>query len=350
MDTADLSWPLILRKLTEQDDLSHPEVRWLVEDMRNEQATDAQIAACLVLLHTKGETEAELAAMTTVLLDGAKPLRIDREFIDVCGTGGSDARRSGAVNISTMSSFVIAAAGVPVCKHGGRAASSTSGSADLVDRLGIRVEMGEDLINHLLACTNWAFCYGPYYQPRLRRLGQIRRELQIRTTFNIVLPLVHPARPKYRLVGVSDRRHLSTMPQILTHLGTAAALVVLGHGSVDELTTSGPAEVAELRNGQVSRYTVDPAALGLRAVDAAQLAGGSPEKNREIADSVLAGQPSPWADMVALNAAAGLYVSEQVDGLEEGIRFSQEILASGRAREIVQDVRRRQARYSQRCE
>lgn len=294
-------------------------------------APPVRVAGLLVALRVKGETVDEIVAVARCLRERAvrAPLA-DPRTLDTCGTGGDDA---GTFNISTASALVVAGAGLPVAKHGNRAISSRAGSIDVLEALGVRVELGVEESARLLREVGFAPFPAPVAHPALRAVGAVRRELGVRTLMNCLGPLLNPVGVRRQLVGVYEARLVTPLAEALGRLGAEAALVVHGDDGLDELTTTTTSRAALFRDGAVRELVVDPEALGLARARPADLAGGDPERNAAILTEVLAGKSGPRRDVVLLNAAAALWVGGAADDLEAGITLAARSLDSGAARE-----------------
>lgn len=331
-------WPAVLGPLVRGDDLTSTQAAAALAEILAGNATATQIAAFITLLHAKGETVEELAALVRTMLEFAEPIPLavgDGDVLDTCGTGGSPQRRAGAFNVSTIASFVVAGAGAKVAKHGGRAASATSSSADVLSALGVHVELGAAGVAACVAEAGMAFCFAPLFHPAARHAAPVRRELGVPTVFNFVNPLSNPARPRRQLVGVSQPALAEKMLGVLEANGAARAMVVYGHDGLDELTTTTTSTAIELRDGEVRTFVVDPGSLGLDVVSAEQLRGGGPATNADLARRVLDGSAGPHRDIVVLNAAAGLVVAGVVDDLPSGVDAARASIDSGRARGVL---------------
>jgi anthranilate phosphoribosyltransferase len=253
------------------------------------------------------------------------------DAIDIVGTGGAPSRRVHALNVSTISCFVAAGAGAKVCKHGNRKASSTSGSTDVLDALGIGVELDGPGVARCVDEVGVGFCFARVFHPAMRHAGPVRAELGVPTVFNFLGPLSNPARVRRQVVGVADLRVAPTVVGVLRQREFARAMVVHGHDQMDEITLTGPSTVFELRDGDVREYELDPTAFGLAVVAPEQLRGGDAEANAVIARAVLGGETGPYRDIVLLNAAAGLVVAGVVDEMGEGIEAARASIDGGKA-------------------
>lgn len=333
MEAAGPIWPGVLAALVRRHDLDPAQVEAVMEAVLSGEATDAQIAGFAVGLRAKGETPSELAAMVRTMLRYAEPVVVDflpdpSAAVDIVGTGGDRAR---TVNISTVASFVVAGCGVPVVKHGNRAASSACGSADVLEALGVAIDLGPEGVAGCVAEAGIGFCFAPRFHPAMRFAGPARRELGVPTSFNFLGPLANPARVRRQVIGVSDPAMAGRMVRVLAELGSRRALVVFSHDGLDELTTTDRSTVHELDGERVSEWVLDPADLGLARADRDELVGGDPDENAAAARRVLAGEPGPVADVVALNAAAGLLVAGAAGTLADGLVAARRAIADGRA-------------------
>jgi anthranilate phosphoribosyltransferase len=276
-------------------------------------ATPAQTAGFVVALRSKGESPDEVAGLVEVMLDFATPVQVPGRVVDTCGTGGD---RSNTVNISTMAALIVAAAGVPVVKHGGRASSSASGSADVLEALGVVVDLPAEAVAPCLAEAGIAFCFAPVFHPGMRHAAVARRELGIGTVFNILGPLTNPARPAAQSIGVSEARLAPVMAAVLAARGTDA-LVFRGDDGLDELTTTSASRVWVVAGGSVTEESFDPASLGLAPAALDDLRGGTAEDNAAVARRVLEGEQGAVREAVLLNAAAAIAAYEAAaDALE----------------------------------
>lgn len=295
------------------------------------EATDAQIAAFIVGLRIKGETVEEMTGLRDAMLDAATPLSLPPDTVDIVGVGGAPSRRIHALNVSTMAAFVAAGAGARVCKHGNRRASSTSGSFDLLEALGVDVEITPAALEERVRDVGLGFAFARTFHPAMRHVGPVRAELGIPTVFNVLGPISHPGRLRRQVIGVADWSIAERVARVLRAGGSERALVVHGAGGLDELTTTGPSRLLSLEHGEITEATVDAAALGLDRVAESDLAGGDAEVNATLARRVLAGEPGPVRDIVVLNAAAGLVAAGTADGLETGVELARAAIDDGRA-------------------
>jgi anthranilate phosphoribosyltransferase len=328
-------WPAVLGPLLRREDLSADQAAAALAEIFEGNAAPAQIAAFITLIHAKGETVDELAGMVRTMLDFAEPIPIDGDVLDTCGTGGSAQRRAGAFNVSTIASFVAAGAGAKIAKHGGRAASATSSSADLLAELGVAIELDAAGIARCVAEAGMGFCFAPRFHPAARHAAPVRRELGVPTVFNFINPLANPARPKRQVVGVSDPSLAEKMLGVLQANGATRAMVVYGHDGLDELTTTTTSTVLELRDGEVRAIEVDPSVLGLGSRGDAPR-GGDAADNADLARRILGGEPGPHREIVLLNAAAGVVTAGLAEDLAEGLERATAALDDGRAAEVLE--------------
>jgi len=299
MDTP--SWPTLIRALIGRQALTAEQAAWAMNEIMEGNATPAQIAGFGVALRAKGETPAEMSGLAASMLAHAAPIKIDGPVTDLVGTGGDGSQ---SVNVSTMATIVAASAGVPMVKHGNRAASSASGAADVLEALGVVIDLPASASEALFAEIGVAFLFASLYHPSLRHAGPVRSQLGVPTAFNYLGPLTNPARPSSLAVGVADPR----MGPVLAGVYAArdAAALVFHGGGLDELSTTAPSTVWVAADGAVSETSFDPASLGLPRATLADLRGGDPAHNASVARAVLAGEPGPVRDIVLLNAAAAM--------------------------------------------
>jgi anthranilate phosphoribosyltransferase len=318
--------------LMDRQDLTTVEATTAMGVILSGEATPAQIIAFAVALRAKGETAEELSGMLDAVLGAAEFVPLSDELrataIDVVGTGGD---RSHSVNVSTMTALVVAGAGVPVCKHGNRGASSQCGTADVLEELGVAIELGPDGVARCLAEAGIGFCFAPRFHPAFRHAGPARREVGIPLVFNLLGPMANPGRVRRHLIGVADGRFAERMLVALRDHGATDAWVVHG-GGLDELTTTGPSTVLSLgAAGEPVSFTVDPAELGFPPATKDDLVGGDKAHNAGVVRSVVGGDRGPHRDIVVLNAAAGLVVAGAADDLVTGVRIASDTIDAGRA-------------------
>jgi anthranilate phosphoribosyltransferase len=333
-----MDWPALLSTLVAGTDLDATQASDALREILSGDATDAQIAAFLIGLRSKGESIVEVSAMVDAMLDAAAPIQLPAgpDAIDIVGTGGAPSRRAHALNVSTMACFVAAGAGARVVKHGNRKASSTSGSFDLLELLGVPLELDGAGVAHCVAEAGIGFCFARSFHPAMRHAGPVRTQLGIPTVFNFLGPLSHPARVQRQVIGLSDQRIAPIVVGVLQQRGAPRAIVVSGDDGMDEFTTTSTSTVHELRDGLVTTSTFDPQDVGIQRVSPEAVAGGSPEENAAIARRVFAGESGPHRDIVCLNAAAGLFVAGVVDDIASGVVRAQAALDSGAAAGVLE--------------
>jgi anthranilate phosphoribosyltransferase len=319
-----------LARLVRREELAPEVASAVLATILRGEATDAQIAGFAVALRAKGESPSELAALVRTMVDFSEKVPVPdvAEVIDTCGTGGD---RAGTVNVSTMAALVAAGAGARVAKHGNRAASSQCGSADVLEALGVVIDLAPDGVARCIEEVGIGFCFAPRFHPALRFAGPVRRELGVPTTFNFLGPLANPAGVGRQSVGVSDPAMADRVVGALTELGKVHVLVFYGHDGLDELTTTASSTVYELRDGEVRRSVVDPADFGIARAERQDLVGGDAAHNAAIVLEVLGGAEGPVRDIVTLNAAAALVVADLASDLATGVDLARAVLDDGRA-------------------
>ena len=313
--------------------LSETDAASAMEEIMTGTATPSQLGAFLTALRLKGETVEEVTGLARVMREQAIHVSLPAHLraVDTCGTGGDAA---GTFNVSTAAGLLVAALGQPVAKHGNRAASSRCGSADVLEALGVKLELGPEQVAACVERVGFGFMFAPTYHPAMRHVGPTRREIGIRTVFNILGPLTNPAGARYQMLGVADPKLLRLMGEVLLRLGCERALIVHGSDGLDEISLSAPTQVVEVRgdNGTLVEYTLTPAELGLAEHRRDEVLGGDAEQNAARMRALLAGQQDgALADMVALNAGAALYVTGRAEQLVDGLRLAREALRSGQA-------------------
>ncbi len=296
------TWPMILGRIVDGGELSADDTRWAIDEIFGDNATPAQIAAFGVALKMKGPTPTELRGLADGMLAHARLVDGAQDGIDIVGTGGD---RANTVNISTMSSVVVAAAGVPVIKHGNRAASSKAGGADVLEALGVTIALGPEAVARCVREAGIGFCFASLYHPALRFAGLPRRQIGIPTVFNVLGPLTNPGRPRSGLIGCAFDDLIETVAGVFAERGQSA-LVVRGDDGLDELTTCTTSTVYLVEGGEVRRQTLDPRDLGIELVPLERLRGGDAEHNARVARAVFGGERGPVRDAVLLNSAAAL--------------------------------------------
>ena len=329
-----------IRRVVEGQHLSRSEAESLMNEIMTGKATDAQIAAFLTGLRMKGETVDELIGFAKVIRAKASPIRpqvavgaafsgTDREMlVDTCGTGGD---ATGTFNISTATAFVVAGAGIRVAKHGNRSVSSLCGSADVVEALGIRIDLKPDAVARCIDEAGIGFLFAPLLHEAMRHVVLARREMKIRTVFNLLGPICNPARATAQVLGVYNEDLTEVMAQVLCELGSERAFVVHGSDGLDEITISGESKISEVRGGEVRTYYVTPEDFGITRAPISAIQGGDAVQNAAIIREILSDREGTRRDVVLLNAAAGLVVGGKAASLREGIQLARESIRSGKA-------------------
>lgn len=335
--TAGRSWSGLLTALVAGTSLTSDDTAWAMDEIMAGEATPAQIAAFAVLLRAKGETPDELAGLVTTMRDRATPVRVEVPAVDIVGAGGDMAH---TVNISTMAALVIAGSGRTVVKHGNRAASSSCGTADVLEELGVAIDLPAEGVQRTVAEVGIGFCFAPVFHAGMRYAGAPRREVGTPTFFNFLGPLTNPARVSRAAIGCADKRMASVMAQVLAERGDTA-LVFRGDDGLDELTTTTTSAAWVVRDGSVTQDVVDPSALGIAPVTPEQLRGGDRAVNAAVVREVLAGRGGGARDAVLLNAAAGIAAYDGFPGaslseaLAEGLQAATAAVDSGAAAELL---------------
>ncbi len=326
-------------KIVSKGDLTYDEAYTVMNEIMSGETTPTQNAAFLAALSTKStkaETIAEISGCAAAMREHATPVEHPgMEVLEIVGTGGDN---SNSFNISTTAAFIIAAAGIPVAKHGNRAASSLSGTADLQEALGVNIHQDPDKAGKLLEQTGICFFFAQKYHAAMKYVGAIRRELGFRTVFNILGPLTNPAKPEYFVLGVYDEYLAEPIAKVLDKLGVKRAFVVYGQEKLDEISSCGKTTVCELKDGYYRTFTITPEQFGFPRGSKDELKGGTPEENAEITRGILRGQiEGTKRNTVLMNAGAAIYVAGRADSFEEGVRKAEEILDSGRAYQVMED-------------
>jgi anthranilate phosphoribosyltransferase len=325
-------WPRTLSTLTAGGSLTTEEAAAAMRAIMAGEATPGQIGGFLMALRTKGETVDEIEGLVRTMLDFATPVQAPAPVVDVVGTGGD---RSGTFNISTVSAIVVAGAGVPVAKHGNRAASSHCGSADVLEALGVKIDLDAAGVERCLADAGIAFLFAPVFHPAMGHAGPVRRELRVPTVFNFLGPLSNPARPFAQAVGVSDARMLPLMAEVFARRGVRARLF-RGQDGLDELTTTSISAVYDVRDGEVREGSLDPRGYGLARAALEDLRGGDAQRSALIARAILGGEEGPKRDVVLLNAGAALEVAGFAASLEEGMTTAARAIDEGAAADALE--------------
>ena len=316
-------------------DLTQQEATQTMDEIMEGQATPAQIAAFITALRIKGETVDEITGMATTMRQWSLKATTDGFLVDTCGTGGDG---QGTINVSTAAALVAAAAGVKVAKHGNRAASGACGSADVLESLGVKIDLSPEGVQRCLEEVGIGFMFAPVFHPAMRHAAGPRREIGIRTVFNILGPLTNPAGAHAQLLGVADPAICEKMAQTLGRLDIWRAMVVHGEEGLDEISISSPTRVWELAEGEVRSYVVTPEEAGLSRAPLQEIKGGTVERNTESLRAVLRGESGPTLDVVLLNAAAALVVGNAVTDLHQGVEMARKAVASGAAQGKLDDL------------
>jgi len=318
-----------LRRVVAGGDLAAAEMESLLGQMMDGTVSDILEAALLTALAAKGESVEELTGAARAMRSRVVPIAHHRQrVVDTCGTGGDGA---GTFNISTAAALVAAACGVPIAKHGNRSVSSRSGSADVLERLGVRLDLPPAVAASALDEIGIAFLFAPRLHPAMREVMPVRRELGMRTLFNLLGPLTNPAGARRQVLGVYAADRVAPVAEVLAALGTEHALVVHGEDGLDEITTTTTTRVAEVRQGTIREYRLEPEEVGIERVAAEVLVGGEPEENAELMRRLLAGETGPLAEITVLNAGAAIYVGDRAESLAAGVEQARRALASGAA-------------------
>jgi anthranilate phosphoribosyltransferase len=323
-----------LHSLVAGNDLSEDEMLSAMTQIMEGQVVDSQLAAFLTALHIKGETVPEIVGAARVMRAKAEKLDIQASpLVDTCGTGGDGAD---TFNISTASALVTAGAGVNVAKHGNRAVSSRSGSADVLKCLGVNLDADLSTVKRCVDEAGIGFLFAPLMHKAMKHAGGVRKELGFRTIFNLLGPLTNPANAQAQVLGVFDVKWVQPLAEVLRGLGSSHALVVHGSDGLDEITLTGESQVAELKNGEVASYSIDPGKLGFKYCGADDIKGGTPDENATVIQKILDGEAGPRRDILVINSAAAIYVAGKADSLELGVQLAINSIESGKAREKLQ--------------
>ncbi|MBB6674133.1 anthranilate phosphoribosyltransferase [Cohnella nanjingensis] len=332
---ASMTMPQALSKLMGGHDLLREEAFAVMSLIMKGEATPAQIGGIVVALRLKGETVDEITGFAEAMrsFSSSQVRTANEDLLDTCGTGGSGIHK---FNISTSSAIIAAAAGVRVAKHGNRAMSGKAGSADVLEALGVNIQLTADQASECLDRTGICFMFAQLYHPALKHAAAPRKELGVRTIFNMLGPLANPANADRQLMGLYDRTRTATVAQVLSRLGLRRAMVVGSHDGLDEISISAPTQISELRDGVVTTYDVTPEALGLATVALGEVQGGDAAENAAIIRRVLSGEKSAYRDVVLANAGACIYVAGRAETLADGVKRAAETIDSGAAQDKLQ--------------
>lgn len=331
-----MTFQTTLDTLADGNDLTEDEMVASMTAIMQGEVADSQLATFLTALQAKGETVAEIIGAARVMRAKAEKLDIkSTSLVDTCGTGGDGAD---TFNISTASALVTAGAGVTVAKHGNRAVSSRSGSADVLKCMGVNLDANLATVQRCVDGAGLGFLFAPLMHKAMKHAAGVRKKLGVRTIFNLLGPLTNPANAQAQVLGVFDVKWVQPLAEVLCGLGCSRALVVHGSDGLDEITLTGVSQVAELKNGEVTSYNLDPAELGFDYCTSADLKGGTPEENAAIIQGILNGEKGAKRDIVVLNSAAAIYVGGKADSLEQGARLAVNSIESGKARDKLKDL------------
>ena len=319
-----------IHRLLNRENLSFEMTRSVMDEIMSGKATNAQIASFITAMRMKGETIDEITACAVAMRKCGAKLKHSGDVLDIVGTGGDHAN---TFNISTVSSIVISAAGVPVAKHGNRSVSSKCGSADVLEALGVKIDIPVSKSERILEEIGICFMFATHYHPSMKYAAPVRKELGVRTIFNILGPLSSPANANYQLLGVYDENLVKPLARVLKNLGLKKAMVVHGHDGLDEITLTTSSTVCEVNNGNLNSFFLDPHQFGFEYCQPEDLIGGSPQENAEIARRILGGEKGPKRDIVILNSAVCLYMFYNNFTLRECVKIAEEVIDSGRAME-----------------
>jgi anthranilate phosphoribosyltransferase len=316
-----------IKRLVEGENLTENEVYLSIDEIMSGEALPSQVGAFLTAMRMKGETVEEITGAAKAMRDKALPLKLSSEYvIDTCGTGGDGGK---TFNISTAVAIIAATAGVKVAKHGNRAVSSQSGSADVLLQLGFNIEVSQEKAKKLIDENGMAFLFAQKYHSAMKNVGPIRKELGIRTIFNLLGPLTNPAFTKGQVLGVYSKDLTHPLAQVLLKLGVTKAMVVHGEDGLDEISTTAVTYVSEIKEGEVIDYEIDPTEYGIPKANSTDIAGGTAKENAEIIIDIFKGKKGAKRDIVLINSAAALYVGKVVENLSDGIKLSEELLDNG---------------------
>jgi anthranilate phosphoribosyltransferase len=322
------SWSQAITKLIGGHDLSEAEASAAMAEIMEGAATPAQVAGFIVALRAKGESDDEVAGLVRTMRDYSQRVEVEGPVLDTCGTGGD---RTGTFNVSTAAALVCAGAGARVAKHGNRAASSRCGSADVLEALGVKIDLPPDGVKKCIEGAGIGFCFAPVFHPAMRHAGVPRRELGVATIFNFIGPLTNPAGATRQALGVADPRMIDKMIAALNKLGSEHVIAFNGDEGLDELSISGPSRIVELRSGEITRWELDPQEIGIDRAPLDALKGGTAEENARTIRQVLEGEKGPRRDVVVLNAAAGLVAASKAEDIRAGVQSAAEAIDSGSA-------------------
>jgi anthranilate phosphoribosyltransferase len=324
-----------IKSLTEGKDLDQDTVVAVMDEIMNGEATDAQKAAYLIAMKMKGETIEEITASAIGMRKHCLRVDYNQDVLEIVGTGGDGAH---SINISTIASLIVAAAGTKVAKHGNRAASSKCGAADVLEALGVKLDLEPEKAKKCLDEANFTFMFAQKYHGAMRYVGGVRREMKVATIFNILGPLANPAFANMQLLGVYEEKKVEPLARVLYNLGVKKGMAVYGQDGLDEISLSAPTTVCEINDGKFDTYVITPEQFGLTRCQKSDIVGGTPEENAAIARDILSGKlTGPKADIVLLNAGAALHITQGIS-IQEGIELARQTVASGKALAALEKV------------
>lgn len=334
---------VLLNKLIDGNNLSQKESSLILEEIIQGKYTSAQIAAVLIALRTKGETVDEIVGFIQTMRKHMVKIKASKA-IDIVGTGGDG---SGTFNISTATSFVVAGSKVAVAKHGNRAASSKCGSADVLEKLGVKISLTPSQAEKVFKKVGMIFLFAPLYHPAMKQIGPIRKELGVRTIFNFLGPFLNPAQTKRQLLGVPNLEIAEKLAKVAARLNFSMLCLVTSNDGMDEITTSGKTKVFEIKGSRIKYYDISPTKYGVKLSQKKELLGSDIETNAKIILDILKGEKNPKRDIVVLNSAAALYVAGKVSSIDKGIYMAEKSIDSGSALKILQNLIKETNKYAQ---
>lgn len=318
-----------IHKVINREDLTYEEAKTVMTEIMTAEASQIQMATFLTALRMKGETITEITACAEGMRSVGTHLQPGREVMEIVGTGGDEV---GTFNISTTAAFVVAAAGIPVAKHGNRSVSSKSGAADILEKLGVNLMLDVDDAKKVLDQTDMVFLFAQKYHSSMKNVGPVRAEMKERTVFNILGPLTNPANANRQLLGVYDNQLVEKLAQVLSNLGVKRGIAVCGADGLDEITVTGPTHCCEIRDGELTSFDITPGQFGLETYDIKEIVGGTPEENAQITRDILSGKlQGAKRDIVLLNAGLAIYIGRDDITMEDAVKLAAELIDSGKA-------------------
>jgi anthranilate phosphoribosyltransferase len=318
-----------IHKVINRQDLTYDEAENVMKEIMTGEASQVQMATFLTALRMKGETITEITACAQGMRSVGTHIQPEKEVLEIVGTGGDEV---GTFNISTTSAFVIAAAGIPVAKHGNRSVSSKSGAADILEKLGVNLMLDEDKAEQVLKDTDMVFLFAQKYHASMKNVGPVRAQMKERTVFNILGPLTNPANASRQLLGVYSKDLVEKLAEVLSNLGVTRGLSVCGSDGLDEITVTGPTHCCEIKDGKLNSFDISPEQFGLGTYELKEIIGGTPEENAEITKNILSGkEKGAKRDIVLMNAGLGIYVGRDDISMEDAVKLAAEMIDSGKA-------------------